>query len=92
MEIFMRKIFVVQHYPRNTFNIKVFPNYGIIVTFTATASYLLISYQVRILTSLIHLNLTVTIQLMIEIISNGICALNFKQKYMIGIALVHQYV
>ena len=60
-----------------------FPNYGIIVTFTATAAYLLISYQIRILTSLIHLNLTVTIQLTIEIISNGICALNFKHKYMI---------
>ena len=87
MEIFMRKIFVVQHYPwtSNCFR-------TIIVTFTATVAYLLISYEVRILTSLIHLNLTVTIQLTIEIISNGICGLNLKQKYMIvGLLWFHQY-
>ena len=29
IQIFIRKYFVVQHYPRNIFNIKLFPNYGI---------------------------------------------------------------
>ena len=29
IEIFMKEFFVVQHYPRNTFNIELFPNYGI---------------------------------------------------------------
>ena len=29
MQIFMRKYFMVQHYPRNVFNIELFLNYGI---------------------------------------------------------------
>ena len=29
IQIFMRKYFVVQHHPRNIFNIELFPNYGI---------------------------------------------------------------
>ena len=28
IQIFMRKYFVVQHYPQNIFNIELFPNYG----------------------------------------------------------------
>ena len=28
IQIFMRKYFIVQHYPRNIFNIELFPNYG----------------------------------------------------------------
>ena len=31
IQIFLRKYFVVQHYPRNIFNIELFPNYGIAI-------------------------------------------------------------
>ena len=30
IQIFMRKYFMVQHYPQNIFNIELFPNYSII--------------------------------------------------------------
>ena len=30
IEIFTRKMFVVHHYPRNIFNIELFPNYSIL--------------------------------------------------------------
>ena len=35
IQIFMRKYFVVQHYPWNIFNIKLFPNYGKTLQFIA---------------------------------------------------------